>query len=563
MSNNFVRNFFMGIFAMQLSNGIDIIFVNTHDMDWNRLLNNNRLRQSTRSNPNDARNDFESDFGRIVFSPALRRMHDKTQVFPLTTDDNIHSRLTHSMEVLSIAYSMGVKLCEDTKMQQKLKKDKYDLFREIPIILKNSSLLHDIGNPPFGHFGETVIQQYFKDLFEKSIVKENGSFSPEDTESSKLLLSLSENEKNDFLYFDGNAQGLRVMTKLQILDDLFGLNLTYATLGAYIKYPNYEKPNKKDEFIERHKLGIFQSELAYFKEISNECGTIINGRHVRHPLCYLMEAADSICYLTMDIEDGFNKGLFDIEYLVKELKEVDIVKEKIQKINRDITNDTTRIVRIRIELIQQLVNHAVERFISNISAIEDGNFNEELILSSDFNLPKILQKICREKIFSQREINSLEITGHSVMSGILDYYIDFLFRKSKDYKKRAEILISSSIVKAALEENFNAILNNRKSHLKNELSQENNCSIERDLKRIEEIETKLPELKKQLKAEPKNEILEKERKRLNSELKNLVNPKIEDLNDYFKLRVIVDFVSGMTDQYALNHFRRISGQQIN
>lgn len=533
-------------------------------MEWIKLLNSNRLRQTTRCNPEDARNHFESDFGRIVFSPALRRMHDKTQVFPLTTDDNIHSRLTHSMEVLSIGYSMGIKICENEQIQKKISKDKYDLFREIPVILKNSCLIHDIGNPPFGHFGETVIQHYFKDLFSRSLVKEKGeSFTEEERASGRMLLYLSENEKNDFLYFDGNAQGLRVLTKLQILDDTFGLNLTFATLGAYIKYPNYEKPNKRNNYIEKHKLGVFQSELEYFKTISKECDTIIDGRYIRHPLCYIMEAADSICYLTMDIEDGFNKGLFDINYLVKELSIIDSIKEKIQNIHNEKTNDTAKIVRIRIELIQQLVDYAVKEFVSNLDNIENGTYNEELIFSNSYDLPQSLNKVCREKIFSYREINSLEITGHSVMSGILNYYIDFLYNKSKDYKKRAEILISGSIIRAATEETFSEILIKRKEELKNELSTNVDSLIRRRLEEIEKIESRLIELSEYYEMNSSDKEKESEIKNLNFRLRELVDPKIDDLSDYYKLRVIVDFISGMTDQYALNHFRRISGQQIN
>jgi len=530
-------------------------------MEWNKLLNNNRLRQSRRSNPDDARNDFESDFGRIIFSPALRRMHDKTQVFPLTTDDNIHSRLTHSMEVLSIGYSMGVKLCENETIQKRLNKNTYQLFREIPIILKNSCLLHDIGNPPFGHFGETVIQEYFNQLFQNSIVKADAKdFTPKDQESGKLCLTLSESQQNDFLNFDGNAQGLRVLTKLQILDDLFGLNLTFATLGAYIKYPNYAKPNKNDKAIEKHKLGVFQSELEYFKIISKECGTVIDEKYIRHPLCYLMEAADSICYLTMDIEDGFNKKLFDINYLARKLRNVDIIKDKIQAIVDDKTNDTTKIVRIRIELIQQLVNYAINEFITNIDKIENGKYNKELIFSEDFALPNILQKICIDKIFSSRDINSLEITGHSVMSGLIDYYIDFLFKKNKDYKKRVQILISDSIIKAAIEENFREIIKKRKEELTDKTNKTGKESS--TFAQIHYIEQKLKEQEECYKKDPGEKETEQKIKELKKSLWRYIDPKLDDLNDYYKLRVIVDFISGMTDQYALNHFRKISGQQI-
>ena len=229
-------------------------------MDWNKLLNADRLRESERQK--DSRNEFESDFGRIIFSPALRRMHDKTQVFPLTTDDNIHSRLTHSMEVMSVGYSLGVRISENDTIKQKFS-EKRELFREIPIIMKNICLIHDIGNPPFGHFGETVIQNYFKELFEadeKAVAQKK---------QDKLRFELTPDQKRDFLNFDGNAQGLRVLTKLQSLNDDKGLNLTYATLAAYIKYPNYG--NKDKSKIATKKTGVFHSEKVDFEKIMEDC----------------------------------------------------------------------------------------------------------------------------------------------------------------------------------------------------------------------------------------------------------------------------------------------------
>ncbi|MFN0293122.1 dGTP triphosphohydrolase [Pedobacter helvus] len=464
-------------------------------MNWEKLLNNNRLRQSNRKNPEDARNDFESDFGRIIFSPALRRMHDKTQVFPLTTDDNIHSRLTHSMEVMSVGYSLGVQLCENEEFRTRIGRDKYDLFREIPMIVKNICLIHDIGNPPFGHFGETVIQNYFKDFFSKC------SF-PDKKQKNSQKLDLNEEQRFEFLNFDGNAQGLRVLTKLQILNDAFGLNLTFATLAAYIKYPNYEKIN--DKIIEQHKIGIFYSEREYFEKIISECELKVGDRVIRHPLCYLMEAADSICYLTMDMEDGYNMGLYDLNYLYNKLKDIPSIKEKIEKIYQDpenyYKNDITKVVNFRIQIIQQLVVLAVKNFEVNLSLIETGGYNKELIEDDETNkLAEILRSVCKEKIFTYRDINSLEITGHSVIGGLLDYYIKFVFHTDKKYRKRASALISNSILNAAFEEN-NLIGN---------------------------------------------------------------DAKIDNLSDYYKLKIIVDFVSGMTDQYALNHYQKISGQKIN
>lgn len=448
-------------------------------MDWEKLLNNSRLRETTRGK--DSRNDFESDFGRIVFSSATRRMHDKTQVFPLTSDDNIHSRLTHSMEVMAIGHSLGIKVCENASFVTRLGKSKEYLFREIPIILKNACLIHDIGNPPFGHFGETVFQNFFTEYFK-----------------TNQKLKLSELEREDFTLFDGNAQGFRVLTKLQILNDVFGLNLTFATLASYLKYPNTNKKNK--QFIHKKKRGVFQSEKKYLNLIMESCGLLIDNDYKRHPLCFLMEAADSICYLVMDIEDGFNKGWYKFEYVVESLHKIKEVQEAVATITKNNTGvgqNITRMVKFRIFLIQYLVDLAAKNFLENIDRICNGDYNEELIFDDPNNLAKLLQSFCYENIFPSREITSLELTGHSVVSGLLNIYTNFIFHPEEGYNKRAQTLISDSILRIAF------------------------------------LENNLPS-----------------------------KSKIGDLNDYFKLRVIVDYISGMTDQFALNHYQKLSGQKI-
>lgn len=470
-------------------------------MNWTNLLNNNRLRGSKRMNREDVRNDFESDFGRIIFSPALRRMHDKTQVFPLTSDDNIHSRLTHSMEVMSIGYSLGLKLCENEKFLSKFEqKDQIGLIREIPVLLKNICLVHDIGNPPFGHFGETVIQNYFKDLFKKSTITNVKEDIQKLREECSFAFDLTDAQISDFCNFDGNAQGLRVLTKLQILNDIFGLNLTFATLASFIKYPNTDAIDEKK--ISKSKIGVFFSEVNYFEEIHTACGLMIGGEPCRHPLSFLMEAADSICYLTMDIEDGFSKGLIDLNDYYDSLKSLPIIGKELTEIyvdeNSYYKNDITKIVNFRIRIIQALVGSTIETFIKNIDKIEQGIYYHELLFDPTNNkLAQTLKDICSKVIFRSRDINSLEITGHSVIKGLLDYYISFVFHLDKKYRKRAAALISDSIIRAALEESG--------------LSSAD---------------------------------------------------KLDDLNDYYKLKVIVDFITGMTDQFALSHFQKISGQKI-
>lgn len=456
-------------------------------MNWNNLLNNGRLRPSKRNTTTDSRNDFESDFGRIIFSPATRRMHDKTQVFPLTTDDNIHSRLTHSMEVMAIGHSLGIRICEEETFRNIVGRTKTYLFREIPVLIKNACLVHDIGNPPFGHFGERAIQTYFKKLF--SI----------DPKSEKYIaFNLSKEQKEDFTEFDGNAQGFRVLTKLQSLNDRYGLNLTFATLAAYVKYPNSGLID--NNIISRKKRGIFQSEAEEFKQIAKECNLILGENYVRHPLCYLMEAADSICYLVMDIEDGFNKGLFKFDFVEDKLSKIDGVSAKIKHIKNELVgygDNITLMVNFRIYLIQRLVTLAVDNFIKNYKSIEEGSYNNELIYDDRSKLASTLKSFCYDYIFPNRDITSLELTGHSVLSGLLDYYIQFIFKGDDHYRRRAQGLISRSIVRAA--------------YIENGLAEDSD---------------------------------------------------INSLNDYYKLRVIVDFISGMTDQYAVDHFQKLSGQKI-
>jgi dGTPase len=520
-------------------------------MDWEKLLSNFRLRESTRGA--DARNDFESDLGRIIFSPAIRRMHDKTQVFPLTADDNIHSRLTHSMEVMAIGHSLGIRICQDEAFVKKIGKPKTFLYREIPIILKNSCLIHDIGNPPFGHFGETVIQNYFESFFEK-----NPSF------------DLTDEEKQDFINFDGNAQGFRLVTKLQILNDKYGLNLTVATLGSYLKYPNYgEKVKSK---IHKKKRGVFQSEIEYLKKIAEECGLEIAGEIVRHPLCFLMEAADSICYLVMDIEDGFNKGWYDLDFIIKELSSVDGIKEAAENIknnNIGIGEDITRMVKFRIFLIQYLVDLAAKNFLDNYDLIIKGKYNKELIFHDEKKLAKSLQDFCYNKIFPSREITSLELTGHSVISGLLDIYTDFVFHKEEDYRKRAAGLISDSIIRVSIEENKIVLFSNRLAQLKEKSSIETDSAKKEEIlekcKLIENSLGKLNNLEENLESTKNKEEIKTIKKEI-SEIENIVykitNPILDNLNNYYKLRVIVDYISGMTDQFALTQYQKLSGQKI-
>lgn len=534
-------------------------------MNWEKLLSAERIRKSSK-NPNDIRNEFESDFGRIIFSPALRRMHDKTQVFPLTANDNIHSRLTHSNEVMSIGYTFGLKLSSSKIIQDRTKKNEAELLRILPVILKNVCLIHDIGNAPFGHFGETVISDYFRNIL-------NEHFN-----------TLTEEQKIDFTDYDGNAQGLRVISKLQYLNDIYGLNLTYATLGAYLKYPNIGNINKQKK--EQSKHGIFYSEKEFFEKIVDACGLKSRDESIlRHPLAYLMEASDSIAYSIMDIEDGFNTGLLSISdidaYFKKRKDEIDKELINSNKSNPDIltriisictnTNknykDNSKIVNIRIALMNHLVELAYRNFEKYLDRIESGEYNQELIEDDQYKVAEVLQNLCVNKIFKSRGINYLETTGYSIFIGLLDYYIKFLFHKDIKFRRRAQNLISESIIECAIEENIDKTYINRINRLKDQKSE---ISDTQQIKKIEEkintlensgVEKSVIEYDRLMKQEGDREYNELDR--LRNEIREHLKPEFDDLDNYYKFRVILDFISGMTDNFALNHYNNISGQSIN
>ena len=441
-------------------------------MDWAIYLNKDRLRSSTRDKTYDNRNEFESDYGRVIFSPAIRRMHDKTQVMPLTHDDNIHTRLTHSLEVMSVAYSIGIKLIENSKFQEISKHSAESLIRKIPLILQTAAIVHDVGNPPFGHLGEQSIRDFFDSYF------------------TNYKGSLSELEREDFTEFDGNAQGFRILTKLQILDDLYGLNLTKATLGTYLKYPNYEKIDK--DKISRKKRGVFQSEKKHLNTIAEDTGMIYKKSVIRHPLSFLVEAADNICYRAMDIEDGFNKKWFSFDELVLHLKDSEIYPD-LTKIQQEKKSSAAKITAFRLLVMNKLIMKCIDNFINHIDEIHCGEYNCELIEDS-CSLDTELKSVCQKWVFPKREVVSMELKGDAVIKGLLHKYTEFIIQKPKKYLSRALPLISNSIIKTALMEN--------------------------KLKDTSDFD-KLPE--------------------------------------YFKLRVIVDYISGMTDQYALSQFRVLHG----
>lgn len=500
-ANDYIEDFFH-----QITNKVKMYII-----DWDKYLSSERYRSKsefkdhfTKASDEDRRNAFESDFGRVAFSSAIRRMHDKAQVMPLTTGDSVHTRLTHSIEVMSIAYSLGISLCRDKDFIEVYGKDKaMELERTIPMILKTAAFVHDIGNPPFGHFGETIIQNYFKEYLKKRI--------------------LTDKQALDFTCFDGNAEGFRILTRLQYIGDLSGLNLTYATLAAYSKYPNDNTPDKS--YIGRKKHGVFTSESDIFNKMVEAChmGTEDN-KVKRHPLSFLVEAADSISYSIMDIEDGLTMGWYSFDYIINYLdgylskktnnqnysilKTIELDFEK-KGINKD--DGKRRMCDFRVYITRYLVSLAISRFKDNLEKIDKGEYSKELIEDNDF-VSRALHDFAVKNIYPQYEIEQIELTGNSVIKGLLNILLDCAFNQDKKFRNHLKSVISKTFLKVAKrEEKVNEYSPTKYMFFTNE---------------------------------------------------EITDFDIEELSPYSKLRTIVDLISGMTDRYAVSMYQKLSGQRL-
>ena len=275
-------------------------------MNWEQLLSTKRSRESagkTRRYKNtDLRSEFEKDYHRIIGSASFRRLQDKTQVFPLDKSDFIRTRLTHSLEVSSFAKSLGQNIGENILEYKKDSSFTPRMKEDICHILQCAGLIHDIGNPPFGHFGEIAIREWFQRNL------------PRLTYHGKPLDQvLMPQMREDFYHFEGNAQALRLVTKLHFLVDENGMNLTYALLGTILKYPVSSVEVDADSGdVKTKKMGYYLADRQIFEEVEKETGAC----GCRHPLTFILEAADDIAYKTGDIEDAFVKGFISYSRLL-------------------------------------------------------------------------------------------------------------------------------------------------------------------------------------------------------------------------------------------------------
>lgn len=383
-------------------------------MRWEQLLSLRRQgdkNKRLRIEQTDTRLGFEVDYDRIIFSSTFRSLQDKTQVIPLSKTDFVHTRLTHSLEVSVVGRSLG-------RLVGKKIIEKYPYLQEIHgyqmndfgAIVAAASLAHDIGNPPFGHSGEKAIGEYFK----------NGR--------GKVYKDLlNPKEWQDLIDFEGNANGFSVLSSSRIGNE-GGLRISFATLGAFMKYPKESLPKKPTQNIADKKFGFFQSDKNFFEEVAQELGLISNKSngnigYERHPLAYLVEAADDICYTIIDFEDGINLGLvnedFALEYMIKLVQDsIDTQKYKL------LTTKEDRISYLRALAIGNLIQDAVKIFLENESSILSGDFPFALMDKSQYKaqMNDIIQ-ISVKNIYQSREVVEKEIKGYQVINRLLDVFI--------------------------------------------------------------------------------------------------------------------------------------------
>lgn len=472
-------------------------------MNWKELLCEKRRRSySTSAVSADPRNEFQKDYHRIIGSASFRRLQDKTQVFPLDRGDFVRTRLTHSLEVSSFAKSLGQMIFRNILQYKKDSELQESDIEKICSILECAGLVHDIGNPPFGHFGE----DYVRDWFRRNLPKM-------EFDGKKLDEVLTPQMMGDLCNFEGNAQALRLLTKLHFLVDGNGMNLTYPLLNTIIKYPVPSTGiNKKSGNIKDKKMGYYYADREIFEDIVNSTGAV----DCRHPLAFILEAADDIAYKTADTEDAVKKGFISYSQLLYELKNTYMDKcadegereeysravEKLesyyaQAVENGLSSPEQNAVQRWIIYVQGvLLRCAAYGFTSNYSAIMEGTFPKEIIaVSHGSALAYALGDMAYRFVFKSKEIYKLEVAAGEIYEFLLDKFT------------RAAVLYDTELESSAIEQRVMRLIS------------ENYIRAYK------------------VSAEGKSEA--------------------EKL--YLRLMLVTDYICGMTDGYARKLYRELSG----
>lgn len=441
-------------------------------MNWKQLLSAKRWGYESRNveDQHDARSEFQRDYDRLIFSSPFRRLQNKTQVFPLPGSVFVHNRLTHSLEVASVGRSLGRIFYNELCRANPHIDEEIPYLQEVGNIVSAACLSHDLGNPAFGHSGEAAISTYFAD----------GAGQTYQTQ-------VTDAEWGDLIHFEGNANALRILTHTFAGKDEHGFALTYSTLAAIVKYPCTAIDGHDKRVLHRKKYGFFQSEQQVFQKIADELGLLkdqgVQHAFKRHPLVYLVEAADDICYNIIDLEDAHRLGILPYEHVEALLLPV-CRDEQLKTRLENLADRDSKVSLLRAKAINSLIGSCAKVFIQHQESILGGQFEQSLMGALDVDLVDAMRKIENvsvEKIYNAQSVVQIEVAGYKVMNGLLEEFIP-AYLKTKKTKYDTKLL-------ALMPQQFHA---------------------QRD-------------------------------------------------DAYTKIRSVLDFVSGMTDLYAVELYRKIKG----
>ncbi len=472
---------------------------------YEKILLPIRLRQSDIKD-REALDEFLSDKSRIIYSSSFRRLQQKAQVFSLELNSSVRSRLTHSLEVADtgriLATKIARRLCKSGVITA-------DQAAEIPAVVENACLMHDIGNPPFGHLGEAAIIKWAKENLEKDALSDNPPFA-----CFGWL-------KDDFYLFDGNPQGIRIVSRLHCDKDEFGLNLSLPSLLCAVKYARAAGEEAPKGVDIKKKAGYFQSEIPV---VEKACAKINRQRDCRYPLTYIMEAADDISYCLSDISDGIAKGIITAEQFLKEFQKIWRAKYPNEEIPlKSLAQEKVKnfSVEVCIDLSHKAVDAAAEEFISRYDEFCAGQTGS--LITEKMPMGRVLEAIkefsCR-RIYRSEEAESIELSGFAVLSGLLQNYFGQLIKINAD---EFAGLVAGKRVKGRI---YEQLLFNRLSK-----------------RLIDSYSYQLDEWLNNEKA------VEKYGK--------------ENLEWWLRVHLIVDHISGMTDNFALSEYQILEGIKIN
>ena len=419
-------------------------------MEWKQLISNKRFGQEHKhAERHDDRSEFKRDYDRLIFSSAFRRLQNKTQVFPLPGSIFVHNRLTHSLEVASVGMSIGNDISRRVIQKQPDLKD--TLVEEIGTIVSAACLAHDLGNPPFGHSGEKAIQTFFSE-----------------GPGLKIKSMVSSEFWDDITHFEGNANAFRILTHRFKGRRQGGFVMTYSMLASIVKYPF------ASSLAGNHgKFGFFASEAESYRKIADELGISCKSapgeplKYARHPLVYMVEAADDICYEIMDIEDSHKLKILsfaETEHLLLSFFDEEIQQKIRQRIiDEELTDENEKVVYMRASVIGKLENECVAAFLAHEEEILAGTFEGSLIdhiSERQKKAYKECEKISYSKIYQSKPVLDIELSGYQIMATLMEVFIEAAVNPSRFYSKQLLRRVSSQydIENENLEERIMAVI---------------------------------------------------------------------------------------------------------